>query len=455
MVLTPLLAAASAVAAGDDASSIEKMVTQVLEEKLRPLQERVAALEAENSELRRRKAVAVDALGGSSGSGAVGSRRRLSVASPCRWTPGAGCPGDVRARPTHAPARRRPTLTSMSLPRCPQAVTCRGCTEVHEYLEDKLSTHEFAALETCLGTDYANMRASFDGEGGNVTLSNSSGSVGSPFPTPLKVTHASGCNALPALTVQLPTTVASDLSVAGSLTASGVDLVSRLLVLEGITLGAGHAALTGYSTETSSVWDLTNIAYDSATGIISKANSALNNDYDAFGYTNVKVTQVSWTRPDDYNNGGFKGHTRIFLVTDPANGNLGADFTGTYTQDAAARVLIPFGSYTGLPQTLCNAGSVDSTNTGDSGENGDTFSVRIDTRTDKLVFAKNGVHFRSCDANGQTDFYAGVRFPSRRSRAPVFLLTRSKPRWPPPLAVCDVRHRPDPPASDRRPRLRA
>ena len=42
---------------------------------------------------------------------------------------------------------------------------------MHEYLEGKTTTHEFADLDTCLGPDASKWSATFDGASSDVTLS--------------------------------------------------------------------------------------------------------------------------------------------------------------------------------------------------------------------------------------------------------------------------------------------
>lgn len=64
---------------------------------------------------------------------------------------------------------------------------------MHEYLEAKTTTHEFAAVTTCFGNDdISKYRASFNGLTSNVSLAYD-GSVVTQVKTPLKVTHAANC----------------------------------------------------------------------------------------------------------------------------------------------------------------------------------------------------------------------------------------------------------------------
>ena len=76
---------------------------------------------------------------------------------------------------------------------------------LHEYIEDKTTTHEFADLDTCLGSDESKWSFKFDGAATNqVTLSNDTAVAN--LKTPLKVTHAADCSSVPpTLTVQMDT----------------------------------------------------------------------------------------------------------------------------------------------------------------------------------------------------------------------------------------------------------
>ena len=113
--------------------------------------------------------------------------RRLSEPTCCRWTPSDECGSD----------------------------TTEGCSMLHEYLETKTTTHEFAAVETCLGgNDHSNFKASFDGTDGNVSLSYGISQVTS-FKTPLKVWHAQSCSSTPpTLSLQLNTVADGTFTVA-------------------------------------------------------------------------------------------------------------------------------------------------------------------------------------------------------------------------------------------------
>lgn len=162
-----------------------------LEQDNKVASQRIAMLESQNERLRR---AAVSTFGGQA------DGRQLSAAQCCRWTPDGTC-GSVAAGRQY------------------------GCTGVHEYLEHKTTTHEFADIDACLTAGSEDSwEASFNGVTANVTLK-SSGSIVANFPTPLKVLHAADCVADPTLEVQLAVNIANSLSL------QGVDLTSQLLDL--------------------------------------------------------------------------------------------------------------------------------------------------------------------------------------------------------------------------------
>ena len=98
---------------------------------------------------------------------------------------------------------------------------------MHEYLETKTTTHEFADLDTCLGPDASKWSAKFDGASSDVTLSYDA-AVMTTLKTPLKVTHAADCgNDPPTLTVQMDTVHDGSLTLdGGSLTLGGNEVHS-------------------------------------------------------------------------------------------------------------------------------------------------------------------------------------------------------------------------------------
>jgi len=147
-----------------------------------------------------------------------------SAASPtcCRWTQGVTCP------------------TSQSKKRDYR------CTSVHEYLEHKTTTHIFEDIDSCLGSDDSTWGWRYDNTNAASVVLESSGAAVATVPTPLKVTHASGCASRPTLELQLNTGVAGNLTIGGdlvvngltavqSLAIGGVDLLARLDAIEGRT----------------------------------------------------------------------------------------------------------------------------------------------------------------------------------------------------------------------------
>lgn len=128
--------------------------------------------------------------------------RQLSESSCCRWTPDESC-----------------------------SSTTQQCTSLHEFLERKTTTVEFADVDQCLGSDQADWSWEFDGSVANstaggrqgaVTLS-SGGSVRATEPTPLAVVHDSNC--AQTLNLQLDTVAL------GTLTVGGIDVGATLLAL--------------------------------------------------------------------------------------------------------------------------------------------------------------------------------------------------------------------------------
>ena len=98
---------------------------------------------------------------------------------------------------------------------------------MHEYLEGKTTTHEFADLDTCLGPDASRWSAKFDGASSNVTLSYDA-AVMATLKTPLKVTHAADCgNDPPTLTVQMDTVHDGSLTLGGNEVHSAPKLLFR------------------------------------------------------------------------------------------------------------------------------------------------------------------------------------------------------------------------------------
>ena len=115
------------------------------------------------------------------------------------------------------------------------------CTGLHEYLEDKTTTHVFEDVDSCLGTDETAWGWRFDSTDAASVVLSSGGSTAATVPTPLKVTHSAGCTS-PTLELQLATTVSS-LSVTGSLTVAGDLTVHGSLSLQGVDVLASMQAL--------------------------------------------------------------------------------------------------------------------------------------------------------------------------------------------------------------------
>jgi len=151
--------------------------------------ERMSNLEAENERLRAARALSAAPSGPEKWAvETTGAGRRLSQ-SCCRWTNGGTC---LSADVTDA------------------------CTDLHEYMEHKTTTHVFEDVSSCPGSDPS---ALFHAQTAEVAMS-SGGSEVARVPTPLRVTHASDCTGA-TMRVQLNTTVGGNLDVEGSLTVGG------------------------------------------------------------------------------------------------------------------------------------------------------------------------------------------------------------------------------------------
>lgn len=177
-----------------------------LREELRSLQQRLHALEK--------------------GSAATGEQPANSAATGEQPTP-----SSQRAVVTPVPGR----ALSSSSPTCcrwthDDACSSTGnaneyqCTSLHEFLEDKTTTHEFEDLESCLGTDQAQWSYAYNPTTSASVALTQGGSVVAEVPTPLKVTHAAGCTAPPTLELQLNTSVPA-------LRIDGQDVAAQLAAL--------------------------------------------------------------------------------------------------------------------------------------------------------------------------------------------------------------------------------
>ena len=226
MRLWAFVSIAPALVAGSlDAAEFRRLIQEEVDKRVAPLQATVAQLQEENARLvasdaRRRVAADVSPFGGT-------GRKLLhdsSSASCCRWTPDSSCPS-----------------------------TSRACTELHEYLEAKTTTHEFAAVEgsNCLGSDESAWSWAYNGHTGNVTLS-SGGSAVSSFATPLKVTHAASCGStLPTMEVQMDTTLQRNVEVKGSLMVGSYVVPALGPSIDKLTYGGTG---NSFSTDPTNVW---------------------------------------------------------------------------------------------------------------------------------------------------------------------------------------------------------
>ena len=174
---------------------------------------RVALLEAENSQLQRRlrseataRADGLIESGVSPFGGTAHERRQLSSTTCCRWTRDDTC-GEI------LPATRY-----------------KMCTGLHEYLEGKTTTYEFADLmnSNCMGTNEAGWNWKFDGPSANVSLYKDATTPVASWPTPLKVTHAANCAEPPVLTVQHQTVHELGVTVNGNLFVGSINVASEL-----------------------------------------------------------------------------------------------------------------------------------------------------------------------------------------------------------------------------------
>ena len=173
------------------------------------------------------------------------------------------------------------------------------CTHMHEYLEGKTTTHEFADLDTCLGPDASKWSAKFDGASSDVTLSYDA-AVMTTLKTPLKVTHAADCsNVPPTLNVQMDTVLAHTLTLAEPGHVA-IDVAARLRELgpyqdpNAWTLSSGQA------------WFLASLFWVMPT--IQRNADAM--DYYATAHTNRPVSYMMGLRPPDHN----MGHTHYCLT---------------------------------------------------------------------------------------------------------------------------------------------
>ena len=182
---------------------------------------------------------------------------------------------------------------------------------MHEYLETKTTTHEFADLDTCLGPDASKWSAKFDGASSDVTLSYDA-VVMTTLKTPLKVTHAADCsNVTPTLNVQMDTVLAHTLTLAEPGHVA-IDVAARLRELgpyqdpNAWTLSSGQA------------WFL-------ASGYQGMPTIQRNSDaktYYATANTNRPVSYMLGLRPPNHND----GHSQYCLTPTQGQCSLADSF---------------------------------------------------------------------------------------------------------------------------------
>ena len=240
----PRIVATLAVLLADVASG-EQLTKAELHQTLAPMLERMAALEkesaaskgrvalleAENSQLQRRlrseataRADGLIESGVSPFGGTAHERRQLSSTTCCRWTRDDTC-GEI------LPATRY-----------------KMCTGLHEYLEGKTTTYEFADLmnSNCMGTNEAGWNWKFDGPSANVSLYKDATTPVASWPTPLKVTHAANCAEPPVLTVQHQTVHELGVTVNGNLFVGSINVASELARLNQWVTDPNNFATTAY-----------------------------------------------------------------------------------------------------------------------------------------------------------------------------------------------------------------
>lgn len=193
------------------------------EQQVAALKKRVNLLEGEVQRLQVQPAAQTQ----SSAIGPMGELdpmgRRLSGGTPtcCRWTADGTC-GAVAAD------------------------RLKQCTRLHEYLEQKTTTVQFADLDTCMGSPETAWAWKFDGAAANqVTLSNGD-TVKAARKTPLKVEYPANCATVePTVHVQMNTVLDGSLTLGAGTVLNAPELVFRydfppaLTVQQSHTFGAG------------------------------------------------------------------------------------------------------------------------------------------------------------------------------------------------------------------------
>lgn len=301
----------------DELSAAIEAAVAPLAARVSQLESGMAKLEKENELLKTRSPVrrAVSAAGGDVQEADVARGRRLSDPDGCcRWDAAGSCTGVASDRLYH-------------------------CTRVHEFLEQRVATHTFTDIDTCMGdSDASTWSCAFSGPAGNVSLSNSGAGTVATFPTPLHVTHAASCGStLPTLQVQMDTTLQRDVEVKGSLTLDGyvvpplgpsidsltyddsgngltVESTFATCATKTVTLSSASKVLVFYTVVSSTeMYIVTQLHVDSGSGetelMDARAISGDNDDGNPFSYaTNNGMSIISLAAGSHTFNAAALGH---------------------------------------------------------------------------------------------------------------------------------------------------
>ena len=193
MLTLAVLTLAATAAAVDDADLLE---LQRMERRMGEMESQLTTFEEENAQMRRMLHEREE------------RKRKLSEAAPscCRATPSGACGASVT----------------------------RTCSSLHDFLERSTTTHRFADVDTCLGSDQSNWGWEFNGASANATAGtrgritlSTAGAAATQLPTPLKVSYPAECSSTsPTMSIQL------DAVVAGRLTVGGFDVAATLASLQ-------------------------------------------------------------------------------------------------------------------------------------------------------------------------------------------------------------------------------
>ena len=195
-----------------------------LEERIQQLERRTALVERENEALRRRLSEMEQARDPPqvhatvSPLGDLSQGRQLQSGTCCRWTHDSACGSSITAQ------------------------RFEKCTSLHEYLEDKTTTHTFDDLDSCLSATESDWGWSYEPTAATpgVTLKRGS-SIVSTVPTPIKVVHTSGCSSAPTMHLQM-NTVASTLTVTDLVIQGNLTAGESTLTFLNLPLAAGYEA---------------------------------------------------------------------------------------------------------------------------------------------------------------------------------------------------------------------